>query len=244
MRIRTIKPEFWTHPVMARLPDDVQLLALALLSMADDHGYFHADPSIVRGSVMPFRENLASISGSLAKLSEVGWIEVSEHPEQGMIGKIAKWTLHQKVDHPRDSALITYFSRESLAKLSREPRVGMEGNGMDNTGPPATPKASSPKPKKEPAEMKKLTDEFTEAYELRFSQPYIFEPKDGVAAAKLLKHGRTVEVIIATARAAWDNDKDWSCRQAVTLPGLLSQWNAITALLNQPVETRKGNYAP
>lgn len=114
---------------MARLPDDFQLLALALLSMADDWGYFHADPAIVRGSVMPFRENLARISDGLAKLSEVDWIQLWEHPEQGKIGRITNWEKHQKVDHPRDSQLSCYTSRETLAKLSREPRAGMEGNG-------------------------------------------------------------------------------------------------------------------
>jgi hypothetical protein len=121
-RIRTIKPEFWKHPVMARLPDDIQLLAIALLAMADDHGYFHADPAMVRGEVMPFREDLARISRGLAKLSEVGWIEVWAHPEQGDIGVVVKWADHQKVDHPKDSKLRRYDIRESFAKVSRERR--------------------------------------------------------------------------------------------------------------------------
>jgi hypothetical protein len=104
--------------------------------MADDHGFFHADPNIVRGAVMPFRENLATISRSLAKLSEVGWVEISDHPEQGAIGKIAKWRSHQKVDHPKDSALACYFSRENLATVSREPRenLALEGKGMEGSG--------------------------------------------------------------------------------------------------------------
>lgn len=115
MRIRTVKPEFWCHPIMARLPERVQLLAIALLNHADDHGYFHADHAIVRGSCAPFRENLATIRDDLAKLSEVGWIEVCSHPSQGDIGVIVNWSRHQKVDHPKASKIAAYFIRENLA---------------------------------------------------------------------------------------------------------------------------------
>jgi hypothetical protein len=110
-RIRTIKPESWKHPVICRLPDDFQLLALALLSMADDQGYFHADPSIVRGEVMPFRESLARIRDGLEMLQEKGWIELADHPEQGLIGRIAKWCTHQKVDHPSPLPLMPKTER-------------------------------------------------------------------------------------------------------------------------------------
>ena len=121
-RIRTVKPEFWRHPVISRLPDRTQLLALALLSMSDDQGYFHADPYMVRGDVMPFREDLASISEDLARLSEVGWVALWTHPEQGQMGHVVNWVKHQKIDHPSKSKLETYDIRETLAKESRDTR--------------------------------------------------------------------------------------------------------------------------
>lgn len=133
MRIRCIKPEFWTHPVMARLPDDVQLLALALLCHADDEGYFMADPAIVRGACMPFRETLATISRSLAKLSEAGWIEVCESEKHGQIGHIVNWEKHQKVDHARQSKIKVYFSREKFAK-PRETLALDQGTGIREQG--------------------------------------------------------------------------------------------------------------
>jgi hypothetical protein len=139
-RIRTIKPEFWKHPVMCRLPDDFQLLALSLLSMADDEGYFHADPSIVRGEVMPFRESLARIREGLETLQEKGWIELADHPEQGLIGRIAKWGRHQKVDHPSPSKLKDYFTRASIANPREEhskPRESLaldQGSGIKEQG--------------------------------------------------------------------------------------------------------------
>ena len=35
-RIRTIKPGFWSHPVMRRLSDTAQLMALALLNLLSE----------------------------------------------------------------------------------------------------------------------------------------------------------------------------------------------------------------
>jgi len=118
MRIRTVKPEFWSHAIMGRLQERTQLLALALLNHADDHGYFHADPAIVRGSCAPFREDLATIREDLARLSAVGWVDLREHPSQGQIGHVVNWTKHQKVDHPKPSKIEGYFIRENLAKVS------------------------------------------------------------------------------------------------------------------------------
>lgn len=97
-------------------------MALALLSMADDEGYFHADPAIVRGEVMPFREDLARISECLAHLSKVGWIDLWEHPEQGQMGVVVNWSKHQKIDHASNSKLKTYDIRETIAKDSRDTR--------------------------------------------------------------------------------------------------------------------------
>ena len=118
-RIRTVKPEFWRHNVMAREEDFTQLLAIALLNYADDHGYFMADPALIRGDVFPFRDDLANISRSLARLSEVLYIEVRNHPERGAIGRITTWEAHQRVDHPKASKIKELFD---LAKSSRNPR--------------------------------------------------------------------------------------------------------------------------
>jgi hypothetical protein len=148
MRIRTIKPEFWSHPIMGRISERAQLLALALLNHADDHGYFHADPAIIRGACAPFRENLATISEDLARLSEVGWIELRDHPEQGSIGLVVNWTKHQKVDHPKASKIEAYFIRENLAK-PRDKLALDQGSGIRDQGgeasPPAAPVVTRPK---------------------------------------------------------------------------------------------------
>jgi len=135
-RIRTIKPEFWRHPVLGRLPDDQQLLAISLLSMSDDEGYFRAVPDLIRGDVQPFRDDLAKISRGIEKLSEIGFVDIVEHSEQGAIGKIKNWEKHQKVDHPNPSKLKAYYlfakgSRGSLENLAPEQGTGNIDQGTD-----------------------------------------------------------------------------------------------------------------
>lgn len=104
--------------------------------------------------------------------------------------------------------------------------------------PPATPKVSSAKSKKETPEMRKLTDGFIEAYELRFERPYLFMAgRDGKAAATLLKLGLSVDDIIATAKEAWSNPAGFYCKHAITIHGLSDYWNNVTLELNDCATT-------
>lgn len=110
---------------MGQLPDDFQLLALAILTMSDDHGYFRAEPALIRGDVQPFRESLARLSEGLTVLSEVDWIDIRNHEKQGAIGLVITWTLHQKVDHPSPSKLKVYYDDSTLANYSRITRESL-----------------------------------------------------------------------------------------------------------------------
>src|SRR6056297_3431426 len=109
MRIRTIKPEFWTHPRLTRLDHGARLLAIGILNMADDEGYFLADEFIVRGSLFP-RDESTIIRRWIDDLSSIGWIEVVEHEDMGRVGKVVNFTRHQRIDRPKSSKLSAYFS--------------------------------------------------------------------------------------------------------------------------------------
>jgi hypothetical protein len=113
MRIRTVKPEFWTHPVMGQLEPETQLLALALLNYADDEGYFRAEASLVRSACRPFSEDSVSIHGALITLEKVGWIEVVNTGLTGVIGKIVNWEKHQRINRPTPSKLKSYLLTEN-----------------------------------------------------------------------------------------------------------------------------------
>jgi hypothetical protein len=152
MRIRTVKPEFWTHPVMARLDPETQLLALALLNYADDHGYFRAEPSLVRSACRPFSEDSLSVHGALTTLEKVDWIEVRDTGATGIIGRIVTWHKHQRVNRPSDSKLKPYWLTESSLNphcALTEPSVQEQGKerntpivprGDENPEPPAEEK--------------------------------------------------------------------------------------------------------
>lgn len=139
MRIRTVKPEFWTHPVFSRLDDSARLMAIGLLNLADDEGVFVAHPTIVRNALRAFDEDSTKTREVLDTLSKVGWIEIRYHPEQGPVGKVVNFTKHQRIDRPSPSKLQTYFDssspRRSLDDHSLLERNGKEqGSGIREQG--------------------------------------------------------------------------------------------------------------
>ena len=111
MRIRTVKPEFWQHPVMSRLPYDTRILALGLLNLADDEGYFDADPDYIRGAVL-FREDSSNVRRMLDELSRSEWITLCGRPERP-IGRVVNFRKHQRVDRPQPSRLKQYALDEA-----------------------------------------------------------------------------------------------------------------------------------
>lgn len=133
MRIRTIKPEFWRHPILGKLPDNTRLLALALLNYADDDGFFLADPALVRGECMPFEKDYRRITVSLRELSSAGWIKLSSETEMGVIGVVVNFGRHQVVNKPRKSTLSQYFN--SGSPTGELPEASLpEWNGKDKEG--------------------------------------------------------------------------------------------------------------
>jgi hypothetical protein len=150
MRIRTIKPEFWQHPVMSRLPYDTRILALGLLNLADDEGYFSADTDYIRGAVL-FREDSSNVRRMLDELSRSGWITLCGTPERP-IGRVVHFRKHQRVDRPQPSRLKQYALDESSTNDRRAlddqstQEQGKESNtpivpkGDENPEPPAEEK--------------------------------------------------------------------------------------------------------
>lgn len=150
-RIRTVKPEFWTHPIMGRLDDSSKSLAIALLNFSDDEGYFLADPNLVRSSCRPFDDDSTIVRRCLAALIQAGWIEVKVHPTHGAIGLVVNFTAHQKIDRPKVSNISTYFIDDESTIDRRLIAVGMEGNvkegnGLEDPKPTRTRKVKGKKP--------------------------------------------------------------------------------------------------
>lgn len=100
MRIRSVKPEFWQSETMASIDPFSRLMAIALLNLSDDHGFFNATPAVVRGEVFPFEESLANVSRALAELSRAGYIRIGTTSAGKRVGNVVNFKVHQKVDHP------------------------------------------------------------------------------------------------------------------------------------------------
>ena len=100
MRIRSVKPEFWQSETISSVDAFSRLMAIALLNLSDDHGYFNATPAVVRGEVFPFEESLANISRALSELSRVGYICIGTTSTGKRVGRVVNFKIHQKVDHP------------------------------------------------------------------------------------------------------------------------------------------------
>jgi hypothetical protein len=105
MRIRTVKPEFWTNETMARRPEFTRLLALALINYADDEGYFLINKDVLRGSLFPFLEDSGSIPGALRELSGDGYLTIYADDKGRPIGHITKFSTHQKISKPTPSKI-------------------------------------------------------------------------------------------------------------------------------------------
>ena len=105
MRIRTIKPDFWEHPVMGRKSDATKLLAIGLLNVADDEGYFYADTKLIRNAIRPFDDDSGIVTVSLRELSEIGYVSIRNHPTHGDVGKVESFLDHQVINKPKKSKM-------------------------------------------------------------------------------------------------------------------------------------------
>ena len=135
MRIRTIKPDFWEHPVMGKQSDATKLLAIGLLNIADDEGYFYADPKLIRNAVRPFDDESGITTVSIRDLSKIGYISILKHPTHGDIGKVVSFIDHQVINKPKPSKIKHLYNSGidtvSIPDDSLPDGTGREGNRKD-----------------------------------------------------------------------------------------------------------------
>jgi hypothetical protein len=117
---------------MARLDDATRLLAIGLLNLSDDEGFFYADDKLIRSALRPFDDDSSIVRRSIERLSKVGYIEVREHDSHGLIGFVVSFADHQRVDRPKPSIIRDLYDstndRRSVVDESLLEGKGMEGN--------------------------------------------------------------------------------------------------------------------
>jgi hypothetical protein len=76
-RMRSVKPEFWADPSLARMSRDSRLLYIALWNFADEHGRMFGDPRFVKGHAFPYDDDLSvtRITVLLAELTSAGKVQ-------------------------------------------------------------------------------------------------------------------------------------------------------------------------
>lgn len=124
---------------MGRLDGASQALAIGLLNMADDDGYFLGDPAAVRSALRPFDDDSTIVRRALDELSRAGWVTFKTHPEMGLIGFVANFAAHQRIDRHTPSKLKKYWDLgldESSTSVRRvlDDRSLLEWKGMEGKG--------------------------------------------------------------------------------------------------------------
>ena len=110
MRIRSIKPEFWSSPDIAALSDSDRLLFIGLWSYVDDHGRGRDDVALIVAALFPHDmvanplDTVAKVRDGLARLSEADLILRYTVASRTYL-LVTGWSKHQRVDKPKASRI-------------------------------------------------------------------------------------------------------------------------------------------
>ena len=141
-RIRTIKPEFWRNDDLSSIPPEAALLAIGLLNVADDEGYFNANPKLISADVFPLRELSGSVTGMVEILGEIGYLKIYIGSDGKEYGQIVNFSIHQKINKKTPSKIkeLLLLQDDSgratgglpTGKERKGKEQGKEGKGKDD----------------------------------------------------------------------------------------------------------------
>lgn len=138
-RIRTVKPEFWSHPKTAVVCREARLLFLGLLNESDDEGRMRYSAKRLAGVLFPFDEDVTPevIDGWVAQLV-AGSLAIRYDVEGASYLAVPGFTEHQRISHPKVSVLpeptsgtIAEPVRKERGRSAEAARGEVEGNGME-----------------------------------------------------------------------------------------------------------------
>lgn len=252
MRIRTLKPEFWTHPITGRLPGEVQAIAIGLLNYADDEGFLVGEYAAIKSALRPFDDESTNVRRCVDELSRLGWVEFRNHPTHGRIGFLPTFTKHQRVDKPKPSRLKEYWKVAVDDSSTTNPRRVDDESQPDQVSgirdqvvdlaPKKTRRAAEPKqvelvkPPPDPRHAP-LVARLTATFERVRGAKYPFDGRDAKSVTDLLKRGEPDAIDAAWARAlAADFPKTATLPELVrnlahfigTSPGASKDWRSET----------------
>jgi hypothetical protein len=256
-RIRTIKPEFWTHPMMCKLNPVARLMAIALLNMADDEGYFIGEPAVIRAFTFPFDEDSSNVRRAIDELSRIEYISIFDVPQYGLIGRVEKFKQHQRIDRPTASKLKHYIDSTNARRIFDEcsttegkgkERKGMEGKGLTKIETSSNESTTGIKPDF----LDLIIEKFKSVYVQNFGIEFIVtnKGKSRAAAAKILalfkkQHpdfdsATMLDVIAAYFERCATIDDSW-IRDHLSLEIINSKFNEINKIIVRGKSAKNGN---
>ena len=120
---------------MSKQSDSTKLLAIGLLNVADDDGYFYAEPRMIRNTIRPLDDDSRITTVSLRELSEIGYIEIRIHESHGEIGFIPNFLIHQVINKAKPSKIKGFFeSCTNTVSIPYQDRLEGKGTGNKGTG--------------------------------------------------------------------------------------------------------------
>jgi len=147
MRIRQVKPEYWSDAVTARLSDTAQLIYIGLWNVADDAGYLEWDVEALGAHLRPYetpRHRVRRIEKVAAELVAAGRMQMLACGH----AVIPTLPIHQRMSSGSKRVLTEQRKHEigRCPRMSAEVRgmpvdsggvgngIGTVGNGMERNG--------------------------------------------------------------------------------------------------------------
>lgn len=201
MRIRSIKPEFWTSEDIGALPWDVRLIFIGLWSYVADSGVGRDNTKLIAADLFPLEddpiETLATVSRGLATLSDAGLITRYQVKGKRFL-HITEWASHQRIDKPTRSPFPPPTCEDAeFVEPSRESRES-SGYGARDLGNKGSREQGSEGPSSDKSDQTDRFDEWWDAY----------DKKDGrkrceVAYRAALKKPGVTEDLLISATVAY-----------------------------------------
>lgn len=97
MRIRQVRPEFWTDETVATWPLGLRLFYIGLWGVCDDAGYFEYSPSRIAAVLFPYearRTRERNVEAWLAILEESGKVRRSEGCQHALVPTLVRYQIN------------------------------------------------------------------------------------------------------------------------------------------------------
>lgn len=138
MRIRTLKPEFWTSLTVAKLSAYERLTFIGLWNYADDEGRGLYDARLIKAAIWPLENRLTppKVRSHVERLAELELVTLYEVHERSYLS-VNGWGEHQSISKPRPSILPEPPGKppgivpDDSSRERKGKEQGKEGKGKD-----------------------------------------------------------------------------------------------------------------